>query len=512
MTGKLKCRRASDAGAASVEYTGMIFVVVLIVGSIVLGATPIGGAIKSKICLAVGASCASVTSQERFAALTKCVVRRDDRNLGYGGNIRIYNVDRKDGDRVTVNSDGSASVLLSQSVAGGVGLTGKTVTKGGKDTKLSVDAKIQLVGDVAYVYNVPKAWGGEETAKSILDDKAGTLDRYGNLILGPWATSAMEGVGKAADGVGNAWRWGLDTLGIDEESDDERAARERGEALSQADAIRVSVGLQGSAGVSVDAGIAKASATGTASAKGTVQVSLNGSGEDKAGSSFTATVDLKGTLEGVMGVPGDGRPGQAPSADIPPFLSGALVGGALWSYKVDYDAAGNPSKLTMTTETSGQLQGGIKPPKVGLPGGAGTSVSGKASGSVGSADVEEVVLDLTTPENRAAFDDLFLTYGIGVGDHRAQVTALKLDEWSDLMSHADALSDRLMQDALVTRFNYDLYGTNVGAGGQAKPSGADFVVAGISWEDSSLTRKLTSATAYDMAQGGLEYKILDCGP
>ena len=391
-----------------------------------------------------------------------------------------------------------------------MGLSGKTIKKGGKDTPFSVDAKIQVVGDTAYVYNVPESWGGEDTAKAILDDKAGTIDRYGNLILGPWATSAAEGIDRAADGVGNIVRWGLDKTGIDHESDEEKAARERLESISQADAIQVSLGLQGSAGVSGDGGIVKGTASGTASAKGTVQISLNGSGEDKAGSNFTATVDLKGTLEGVVGMPGD-RPGQPASADIPPFLSGALVGGAMWSYKVDYDSDGNPSKLTMTTETSGQLQGGLKPPKVGLPGGNGTSANGKASASVGSAEVEEVVLDLTTPENQAAFNDLFLTYGVGVGDHRAQVSQLKLYEFSDMMDRAQVLNDRLMADAMVTRYNYDLYGTNVGAGGQSKPSGADFVVAGVNWEDSSLSRELTSATGYDMSQGGLEFKIEGCG-
>jgi hypothetical protein len=509
--GPLRRGRTDDTGAASLEYTGMIAVVVMLVGSIVLSATPIGSAIKSKICQAVGASCGNYAAQERFDALTKCVVRRDDRSLGFGGNVRFFNLDRKDGDRVVVNSDGSASVTLSQSTAGGVGITGKTIKKGGEDTPFSVDAKIQVAGDLAYVYNVPSEWGGEDTAQRILDDKAGTLDRYGNLILGPWATSAVEGLGRAADGVGNAVRWGLDKLGIDEESDEERAARERVESLSQADAIQVSLGLQGAAGVSGDAGLVKGSASGTASAKGTVQVSLNGSGEDRATSSFTGTVDLKGTLEGVIGIPGDGRPGQAPSADIPPFLSGALVGGALWSYKVEYDSDGNPSKLTLITETAGQLQGGIKPPRLGLPGGSGTSVSGKANGSVGSAEVEEIVLDLTDPENAAAFNDLFLTYGVGVADHRAQVSQMKLYEWSELMDRADALSDRIMADALVVRYNYDLYGTNVGAGGQQRQSGVDFVVGGVNWEDSSLTRELTGATAYDMSQGGLEFQIVDCG-
>lgn len=506
-------RPSGDTGAASLEYAGILSVVALVVGALILTATPIGGALKSQICQALGAVCGNVAAQDRFDKLAKCVVRRDDRTLAFGGNVRFINVDRKDGDRFAVNSDGSASITMSQSSAAGIGVTGKTPKKGagGKNSPFSVDAKIQVAGDVAYVYNVPKDWGGQKTAQSILDDKAGTIDRYGNLILGPWATSAAEGVNHVADGIGNAWRWTMDKTGIDNESAEERAARERGESLSQADAIQVSLGLQGSASVSADGGIVKGSASGTASAKGTVQVSLNSSGEDKAGNSFTGAVDLKGTLEGVVGWPGDGAPGSVPTADIPPFLSGALVGGAFWSYKVDYDNDGTPIKLTLTTETSGQLQGGLKPPKVGLPGGNGVSVNGKANGSVGSASLEEVVLDLTNPENRSAFDDMFSTYGVGIGDHQAQVSAMNLYDFPTMMDRAQALNDRITSDALVMRYTYDLTGSNVGAGGQQRQDGVDFVVAGANWESSSLSRELTSATAYDMSQGGLEFEIVNCG-
>lgn len=512
--GGRRVRRAcsGDMGAASLEYAGVLSVVGLVVAALILGATPIGGALKSQICAALDAVCGNAAAQDRFDKLAKCVVRRDDRTLAYGGNVRFVNLDRKDGDRFAVNSDGSASITLNQSAAGGLGITGKSPRKAnGEDSPFSVDARLQGVGDVGYVYNVSQSWGGEEMARSILDDKAGTLDRYGNLVLGPWVTSAEEGLDRAADGIGNGWRWVMDKSGIDHESAEEQAARERVESLSQADAIAVSLGLQGQASVSGDAGLVKGSASGTATAKGTVQVSLNSDGEDAAGNNFTGTVDLKGTLEGVVGWPGTGPPGQAPTADIPPFLSAALVGGALWSYKVDYDGDGNPTKLTMTTEQSGQFQGGLKPPKASLPGGGGLSVNGKANASVGTASVEEIVLDLTAPENRAAFDDMFATYGVGVDGHQAQVSAMKLFEFDTLMARAEALSDRLVDDALVMRYQYDLSGTNVGAGGQQRQDGLDFAVAGVNWENSSLTRELTSATAYDMAQGGLEFEIVNCG-
>ncbi len=508
MSGPGDVRSRGDAGAASLEYAGVLAVVVLVVGALVMTSTPIGDAIKSRICAAVGAACGNVVAQERFDQLAKCVVRRDDRTLAYGGNVRFVNVDRKDGDQFAINSDGSASITLTQSSAAGVGITGKSV-KANRDQSISVDAKIQAAGDVAYVYNVPQSWGGEATAQQILADKAGTIDRYGNLVLGPWATSAAEGAGRVADGLASAWRWGLDFAGLDKESAQERAARERAESLSQADAMQVSLGLQGSLNVSAGEGLVKGSAAGTAATKGTVQVSLNTTGEDKAPNLFVGTVDLKGTFEAVLGWPGDGRPGQPPTSDIPPFLSAAYVGGATWTYRVEYDGHGNPVKLTLVTEKSGQLQGGLKPPKASVPGS--NSVSGKGNAAVGSLSSEEIVLDLTVPENRAAFDDMFLTYGVGVGDHQAQVSAMKLATWDTMMDHANALGERLARDGLVIRYDYALHGTNMGAGGQHKPGGVDFVVGGLSWEDSSLTREIVSATGYDMSQRGLEFSIVNCG-
>lgn len=503
-------RLRADAGAASLEYAGAVAVIVVLVSSMLLAATPIGGALKSRVCAALGASCGNAAAQKRYEALASCVVNRDDRTLAYGGNVRIYNLDRKDSDRFTVNADGSASITMTQSTAGGVGLTGKSVKRGGEDTPFSVDARLQLAGDVAYVYNVPAEWGGEDKAREILDDKAGTIDRYGNLILGPLATTGREALSRAGQGISNGVRWVLDQTGIDRESAEERAARQRAQALVDADAMQVSLGLQGSASVSGEAGLVKGAGSGAASAKGTVQISLNGSGADRAVSAFTGIVDVKGTLEGVVGWPGDGRPGQAPTADLPPFLSGALVGGALWSYKVEYDSDGNPAKLTLTTETSGQAGGGLKPPKVPL-GSGGTSVNGRAGGTVGSARVQEVVLDLTDPANRAAFDDVFLTYGVGVGDHRAQVSQLRLYDFPRLLENLESLQSRIEQSAIVAEYDYDLSGQNVGAGGQSKPGGVDFVVAGVNWEDSSLSRELTAARGYDMAQGGLEFQIAGCG-
>ena len=56
-----------DSGAASLEYAGVLFVVVLLVGGVIGQATPVGGAIKSKICQALGVNCGAVAPAQAAA-------------------------------------------------------------------------------------------------------------------------------------------------------------------------------------------------------------------------------------------------------------------------------------------------------------------------------------------------------------------------------------------------------------------------------------------------------------
>lgn len=499
-------RRRDQSGAASLEYAGVVLVVVFLVGSVVASVTPVGQAVKMKICEALEAACGSV-EDGTANALPTCTVTSERRTLGYGANIRIYNVDRADGDTVDVNADGSASFSTSQGVAGGVG-TGRVKNYSG-GSSVSAEAKVQLASEGTYVYNVPQDWGGAETARGMRGSRNSTLNRYGRLVVGPMATSIDEGMTRLGNGIANVSNdaWNFVTGG--EDSPEEIAERAREQSLGEADALKVSLGLQGSGSVSADAGIVQGAASGKASVKGEVTIALNTDGPDAAKSAFAGVVDVNGELAATLGWSGQGRPGEQSTGDIPPFLQMALGGGKTWSYAVEYDSDGDPVQLTVTTESRDGLS-------LGLTGKAGGLTSGSGLGTVSTGDVavNQTVLDLTVPENREAFDGLFTTYGVGVGDHQARVSQMliwpgDLDEMGARMA---ALQERFVADALNVQYVYESSGTGLTATGQKKEDGFDVAVAGVSWQDSSETRTLESAVAYDFRQGGLEVPLASgCG-
>lgn len=490
----------------------MISVVVLLVASVLVGVTPVGGVIKGKICEALDATCSTPETEQRANDLPSCVIRKDVRTLGYGGHVRFFNADRTDGDNLTVNADGSASFSTSQGTAAGVGVSGKKVTTGssalnGLDP--SVDARAQLKGDATYVYNVPEEWGGAEVARNLRDSRNSTLNRYGRLVLGPVATSLEEGGRRFANGAKGAVRGLKNWLFDDEESAEEKERREQQESLGEADAIKVTLGLQGSASGSIDADLVEASAGGKLEVRGEVTIPLNTDGPDAANASFAAAVDLEGQISAVLGVPGDGRPGERPTGDLPPFLELALGGGKQWSYTVDYDRDGNPTKLTLETESRSGFGMGID----GSVKKGSTSVSGNAGGKYQEVEVDQTILDLTVPENREAFDALFMTYGVGVGDHQARVSQLSpFTTPGDFLERAGTLQDRINADAFNVRYVYEGSGSGLSAGGNSQRDGIDFAVAGVSWEDSSSTLQLVEATAHDFRAGGQEVPLADgCG-
>ena len=485
----------------------MVSVVVLLVSSVLVGITPVGGVIKGKICEALDATCSTPEIEQRANELPSCVVRKDVRTLGYGGHIRFFNADRTDGDNLTVNADGSATFSTSQGSAAGVGVSGKKVTTGsatlnGLDP--SVDARAQLKGDATYVYNVPEEWGGAEVARDLRNSRNSTLNRYGRLVVGPVATSLEEGGRRLVNGAKGAVRGLKGLLFDDHESAEEKQRREQQESLGEADAIKVTLGLQGSASGSIDADLVEASAGGKLEVRGEVTIPLNTQGPDAADASFTAAFDLEGQIAAVLGVPGDGRPGQQPTADIPPFLELALGGGRQWSYTVDYDRDGNPAKVTFETESRSGFGMGID----GTVKKGGASASGNAGAKHQEVQVDQTILDLTVPENREAFDDLFMTYGVGVGDHQARVSQISLLATpGEFLARAQTLQDRITTDGFNVRYVYEGSGSGLSAGGNSQRDGIDFAVAGVSWEDSSATLQLVEATAHDFRAGGIEVPL-----
>lgn len=108
-----------DDGAATVEYAGLIIVVVAIILSVVMAASPVGATIAARLCEAVGGSCGSTTPVAADDQPTKaCVVSTNTVNakanvtiafIDIGGE-RSVKVERFSDDTVRVTVAGEAAV------------------------------------------------------------------------------------------------------------------------------------------------------------------------------------------------------------------------------------------------------------------------------------------------------------------------------------------------------------------------------------------------------------------
>lgn len=478
-----------ESGAASVEYAGVYFVVVVIVAALLLSVAPAGYAIMAKICEAFGTSCANIGPEARAKELNiPCITNQTDRTLGYNVNAYYVRAERKDTDKILVKNDGSASVTLTQ--GSGVGLEASKKS-GGK----AVDASARIVanGDLGYIYNFPKEYGGKGSAESFLGDRRSGVNQAIDIVV-PGAQTVREGLNQAGHGIKNAWDWGTSKLGFGP-SDEEKAAQARQQAMTTPDAMQVTLGLQGTGTVSIDGGLVKGSGELSGGVQGQVVVALNEDGPDKAVSSFTgsAKYDLKGNL--TLGVPGDARQGIG---DIPPILNLNGQLGQTASYKVVFDKDGQPSQLVTTIETRQNAGLGLDP-KIGRGGAA-------AKANSGTLTQESTTLDLTVPENRKAFDGVFTVYGVSVGGKDAKVadinTATVFQNWGALQARQNA-------DGYEVTYSYDTYGDQLSAKGKTEKDlkAGGFGVGG---EKTSSSMALTNAVARDNRYGGAEAPLATC--
>jgi Flp pilus assembly pilin Flp len=246
-----RVRRRSDDGAATLEYSGILFVVAAVVLALVASVTPVGDALLARICAALDAQCGTAAVDQRAKDLKiPCVFNQTDRSLGYNVNIEFVRGERKDTDQIKTNADGSASVTLTQ--GGGLGLEAAKSTAG---QGLEGKARITGNGDLGYVYNFPNAYGGHDAAQSFLDDRRGGLDQAVDIVV-PGAQTIREGANQAGNAVSDGWDWATGKLGFGP-SAQEKAAKERAQAAGTPDAVQVSLSLQGAAGVTANGGLVK---------------------------------------------------------------------------------------------------------------------------------------------------------------------------------------------------------------------------------------------------------------
>lgn len=120
-------RLSGDVGAGSVEYLGGILFVGLLLSSLIMVATPIGGQIAAKLCEAVGTSCpaAPITAAEAPKAppVRPCTSQSDSGSIAFGVDIAFVKLGSSgemtteklsdDTYKVTLGGDVGAAAALS---------------------------------------------------------------------------------------------------------------------------------------------------------------------------------------------------------------------------------------------------------------------------------------------------------------------------------------------------------------------------------------------------------------
>lgn len=209
-------RWGGERGAGSIEYARIILQVSsLLAASIAVPAADvIGGRVAYAICKAFekigagGGACVAPRDRARDLAIP-CVVNQTDRTLGLNVNVNFVRGDRKDTDQVQTKADGSGSVTMSQS--SGIGLEAskkqpKLTDGSSRAVDFSGTARASIMGDLAYVYNLPTEYGGADAAQAFLQSRRGGVGQAVQIVV-PGAQTLDEGVTRAANGLEDGWNW-----------------------------------------------------------------------------------------------------------------------------------------------------------------------------------------------------------------------------------------------------------------------------------------------------------------
>jgi hypothetical protein len=490
-----RARRARDEGHASAEYAGAVLLVAAICAALLAAASPTGNALLEKICEALDMSCggASPIYHDRAKDLPiACTVNRTDRTLGFNVNVDFIRVDRKDGDQLSVNGDGSASVRIAQGA--GLGMeAAKQFGELGGGYSPDGSARFAGNGELALVYNLPKQWGqygGSAAAQNLLDDHRDTVGQAVDLAL-PGAEAARETLTHVGQGIRNGWNWVRDQVGLGP-NPHEKAAQAVQDKASTADAVQLATSLQLEAKGALADEVLKGQASANVEIKSTSQVALTRDGLDKATDSFEGSIAYDVGGEASLGVPN---------------LRLLNVNGSLgqtYGYKVIFDDHGEPSTLTISWETRDKVGAAVAPSgSIG-----GQDLGGKTSADDGTAQLHTQTLDLTDPANRAAFDGVFFYWSVPVSGHIFPMVSLRPDSAQATYQHVMDLKNRFDADGFDADYKYRVSGDTVG--GNTGKKAAKLEGWGVGGEKTDSTRELLWATGTDHRYGGTPVPLATC--
>lgn len=523
---RLRRRLGEERGAGSVEYAGIGLVVASLLGAAVLAPATdvISPAVARSVCsafdaLGVSTGCAGgedpVADSRVDDLLEDCVVRRTDRANSINAQVKIVRGERGNGDIITRNADGSASVNLNESTGLGVSAPtrgnklGKGTHSSGASGSADFSAYAMGMGELEYTYNFPTSVGGADAAQGFLDDRRGIDDQIVDTVV-PGAQTAREGLTRGGAATANffedAGRWVVGQ----ELSAQEREQRAQQQHASHADTVSAAVSIQGLVGVSGQVGfgeqsVASGSAELSGSLTGKVSSALNTDGDQAGSNSFEGALryDLAG--EATVGL--QFRDGDKLSG-LPPFLNFGGLHGGTYSYKVDYDSSGEPVRLTFTGETRNSARVGVLP-TVGP-----VEIGGQPFS--GTLEQEVRVLDLTDAAARQAFDSVFVTAGVNVGESSARISVpvtappvVGSPAFEDFVRDTAYLWAMTDTDGVIYNYEYDMYGLGA-AGKYTNEQGVGARLASAGFSHTEQTIVLTSAEGRDTRTGEPAITLAAC--
>ncbi len=454
------------------EYIGVTVLVATLLG-VVLTAGPrafsqLPPAFKNALCnvlTAMGVEGCSTASATDRASQLQCLTGRQTREFGYHLTAFSVRADRSLNDRLSVYGDsGGATVTLYDGSGVGVeGIAGADVLSKGR----GVSGHVSVIGEYGFRYE----FDSEERARDFLDAKRGGLERYAKALV-PGSTAIDSGLDFLRHNIGPY-------LGCESCASDKRVP----------DAVVAKVGLQAEGNAWAGAGPVSGSARLSLAETGTVTYDL-----DTHERTFRARVKGQGTAE--LGVS---------SARLPVELSGLAGGSGSGAIEVTFGPDGEPKTLTVITK-HGYSYGG----RAGLDSGTvpGHQTDLSVQQREGRLKVTKARLDLTVPENRAAFERLFKPVGGTVVAPRPQTPG----EFTDDLHR---LAGRFARDGLFTRYTYsrDLTAGSGGATSSGEIGGRSIrggrgLAFGAGGKNKTTVIKLRKASVRDMRNPNTHWKPL----
>ncbi|MBO2458855.1 hypothetical protein [Actinomadura violacea] len=466
-------RARRDRGASGIEYAALVTVATVVVAALLLTVSGVfAEQVGSAICRVFGGNCESGTRGARPLTWTRCNVDDKNRSLGFNLAFRGIRGDAAGKDGIVtqvVPGTGQRTAQVTLTGRSGLGVeTGDRTDvgklgklndrlKAGGKGKISVSAFAGINTELGFRYDFNGSDGKDPyaAAQKFLDSRRGsTWKRVLSGLGGSEGEAVENGAAEVVHGAKKAWAWirGKDTRKMDAEEGqtptaitfrvgEEATAGGQWSGAKQLGGEKVGLGLE-----------AGAEGKQTASGDVTVVVDDKKNPQNNGMRIFTQrfTLDASGKLQGGADF---GRlfPGAFDAG-----LKAALEGGAgvAGTQSVTFDRNGVPTRFTLQLDT--EWKGGKSLTVKGGPNDKKTG-SDKHKGTEGHKTSRLYSLDLTEPENRAAFDRLFVTVGGMVAVPRLQ-SPRHLGEALDQYGRAFAAHGQLVQ------FEYDTSGNTIEGG------------------------------------------------